>query len=96
MHIFKFLIYNFLNATVNMGITNTIFLAGLALTSSVTASHPKLLDTRAVGDACTGTHGDGTCQSTSGCKGISYEDPFCPDDPDGIQVGRFHMPVVVL
>ncbi|KAK2757055.1 hypothetical protein FQN54_005024 [Arachnomyces sp. PD_36] len=68
-----------------MGITNAVLLAGLALTASVTASPSGLLDSRTVGDACTGTHGDGTCQSTSACKGISYSEPFCPNDPDGIQ-----------
>jgi hypothetical protein len=71
-----------------------VLLAGLALTSTVSAlpSHTlsklAVLHDRAVGDACNGTHGEGTCQSTTACKGISYEEPFCPDDPEDIQVSR--------
>jgi len=41
---------------------------------------------RAIGGRCTGTEGKGTCQKTSNCKGISYPQAFCPDDPDDVQV----------
>ncbi|KAM7196746.1 hypothetical protein V8F20_006939 [Naviculisporaceae sp. PSN 640] len=44
-----------------------------------------ILDIRATGDACTGTEGRGTCQKTSNCRGISYPQPFCPNDPDDVQ-----------
>ncbi|KAK4119464.1 hypothetical protein N657DRAFT_650116 [Parathielavia appendiculata] len=40
---------------------------------------------RAIGDRCTGTEGAGTCQTTSNCRGISYPQPFCPNDPDDVQ-----------
>ena len=41
---------------------------------------------RAIGDKCRGTEGAGTCQTTSNCRGISYLQPFCPNDPDDVQV----------
>jgi hypothetical protein len=41
---------------------------------------------RAIGDKCQGTEGPGTCQTTSNCRGISYPQPFCPNDPDDVQV----------
>jgi hypothetical protein len=41
---------------------------------------------RAIGDKCQGTEGSGTCQTTSNCRGISYPQPFCPNDPDDVQV----------
>ncbi|KAK4168399.1 hypothetical protein QBC43DRAFT_285034 [Cladorrhinum sp. PSN259] len=40
---------------------------------------------RAIGDSCKGTEGPGTCQTTSNCRGISYPQPFCPNDPDDVQ-----------
>lgn len=40
---------------------------------------------RAIGDSCSGTEGKGTCQKTSNCRGISYPQPFCPNDPDDVQ-----------
>ncbi|KAL1954946.1 hypothetical protein VTO42DRAFT_404 [Malbranchea cinnamomea] len=39
----------------------------------------------AVGDSCTAPEGKGTCQSTSNCKGISYSESLCPNDPVDIQ-----------
>lgn len=44
---------------------------------------------RAIGDKCRGTEGAGTCQRTSNCRGISYPQPYCPNDPDDVQVSSY-------
>ena len=54
---------------------------------SLVFSHPNL-PPRSIGDSCTTPDGEGTCQSTSDCKGWSIPGPlpgYCPNDPDDIQ-----------
>ena len=40
----------------------------------------------AVGDSCTAPEGTGSCQATGDCKGISYPENLCPNDPADVQV----------
>ncbi|PWW77888.1 hypothetical protein C7212DRAFT_276922 [Tuber magnatum] len=57
----------------------------LSLAAAAGASPLEQIFGRAVGDKCTGPEGSGTCQSTSKCNGISYPQPYCPNDPNDIQ-----------
>lgn len=41
---------------------------------------------RKTGDFCNALEGNGSCQATSDCKGISYPTGLCPDDPADVQV----------
>ncbi|RPA93172.1 putative NlpC/P60-like cell-wall peptidase [Choiromyces venosus 120613-1] len=57
----------------------------LSLAVAAGASPVEQIFGRAVGDKCSGPAGNGTYKSTSKCDGISYQQAFCPNDPDGIQ-----------
>lgn len=59
------------------------FIAILVLTGSVGALGHLL--PRATGDKCKAPEGQGKCLATRNCKGISYTQPFCPNDPEDIQ-----------
>ncbi|EFE37482.1 NlpC/P60-like cell-wall peptidase, putative [Trichophyton verrucosum HKI 0517] len=56
------------------------------LLSAVSASPARTaLLTRTVGSKCTAPEGEGSCQQTSACKGISYSQALCPNDPADVQ-----------
>lgn len=57
----------------------------LLTTTACLATPIEEIFRRAIGDVCVGTHGKGGCRPTAACRGISYREPFCPNDPDDIQ-----------
>jgi len=59
-------------------------LLSLLLPIALATPTPSFFE-RAVGDTCSASEGRGSCQSTSVCKGISYPQDLCPNDPDDIQ-----------
>lgn len=70
------------------------FVVSLLLAPAIAIPPEEGVFGRAIGDKCRGTEGAGTCQTTSNCRGISYPQPYCPNDPDDVQVSGSQLRLV--
>ncbi|TGZ79573.1 hypothetical protein EX30DRAFT_365113 [Ascodesmis nigricans] len=62
----------------------------LLFAATLAIATPVDIFERAVGGACSAPEGSGTCIDRSTCKGISYSQPYCPNDPNNIECCVVH------
>ncbi|KAM5430510.1 hypothetical protein McanMca71_006852 [Microsporum canis] len=67
-----------------MKFLSAIVMSVLVSAVSATPADAALFE-RAIGSKCNAPEGEGSCQTTGNCKGISYPQALCPNDPNDVQ-----------
>ena len=74
-----------------MKLTAIVAVGSFAMPAAL-ATPLNVLFGREVGDKCEGFRTDGNlgeCMPMDECEGVSFEEPYCPNDPGNIQVRTF-------